>query len=336
MKIAYILEAQKNPLYNGSFKSGKSYLTFGQHSFILDLFLSLKYVYHIDIHFYSDEPIDFPLTDYLNNIGIECLHFKPNLIIKADIIILDIVTNTLLKSKFNLIGYKIGIIHNYLSKYPITFYNLSDSIICMTPLAINRQREYYYSEKFKLCYQGVFCERFSWTPHHYTGRIKNVLFYSRMDKYKGDAYESLMLKFLSLGISVSILGAGEKFDEYKAKYNGKFNFIDHKSCIEIPTVLKDYDLIVSNGRGVMEGLSSNKPVIAVGIRYCGLITRNNIIKYRDCNYTGGYMPDKVLDIDNDLFNILQCYKSDPLYFRKMALDYANVNDFSISIIKLLQ
>lgn len=332
MKIAYIVGAQNNPLYNGCFKLDGSYLTFGQHSFIWDFAISVKNVYNIDIQFYIDGIDEFPLTNYLMDIGIKCYPIEHFNTIKTDIIILDTVSDSLLERNF--IGCKIGIIHNYMVEYTSKFYNISDFIICMTPLAVERQRKFHDCNKYRLCYQGVFCERFKFVTHDESYYVKSVLFYSRMDSFKGNSYEEIMLKFVSLGISVTVLGAGEKYDEYKIKYNRTMHFLDHKSCIEIPEILNDYDLIVSNGRGVMEALSSNRPVIAVGIRYCGLLTKNNILKYRNCNYTGGFMPVKKLNIENDLSKISLCYKSHPLYFRELALEYANVNNFIKDIIDM--
>lgn len=82
----------------------------------------------------------------------------------------------------------------------------------------------------------------------------------------------------------------------------------------------------------MEGLASNIPSIAAGVRYCGLITKENFAINRDANFTGGYLPEIDINIENDINKIKVCFDSDPLYFRNLATKYLNVDDFIQSLI----
>lgn len=331
MRIAYLITANNNPLYEGNFQINGKYLSFGQHSFIYDLVLAIKSS-NIDIEFYIDGLDVFPLNTILANLNIPIYELTGNSRIDTDIILFDTVADNLLVGNYR--GYKIGVIHNYMNKHSELFYSECDAIICMTPYAIEKQNIFYSSNKYHLIRQGVYCNRFSPSPKSYNSRIESALFYSRMDRYKGYAYNDIIKKIIDLGIDVSILGAGEMFDFFKAYYYGKINCLDHIPCHEIHKVINKFDLIVSNGRGVMEGMSANKPTIAVGLRYSGLITRDNILEHRDRNFTGAYMPDKPLNIEHDLSLIHSCYKYDELYFSNLARTYLNVNDFLDNLIKL--
>lgn len=331
MKIAYIVTAKDNPLYEGKFHDGEKYLTFGQHSFIYDLVLAIA-SNQINIEFYVDGVNVFPLNDALSEFGIHIFELGRDLKIDADIIIFDTISDNFLLGNYN--GYKVGIIHNYMIKHSELFYSECDALICMTPYAVQKQNIFYSSNKYRLIRQGVFCNRFNPQPKSSSYTIDSVLFYSRMDKYKGFAYYKMIQKFIDLGIHVSVLGAGELFDYFKTSFANKIKCFDHIPCQEIPPILNDTDLIVSNGRGVMEGLSANKPTIATGIRYCGLITADNIIEHRDRNFTGSYMPDKEIDLEHDMSLISTCYKCNPLYFSNLAKQYLSVETFLQQLIKL--
>lgn len=331
MKIAYLITAKGNPLYEGKFHNGKKYLTFGQHSFIYDLVLAIV-SNQINIEIYVDGVDVFPLTESLSSLNILISELRRDSKIDADIIIFDTVSDDLLHGNYN--GYKVGIIHNYMIKHSELFYSVCDAIICMTPYAVQKQNTFYPSNKYCLIRQGVFCNRFNPQPQSSFYAINSVLFYSRMDKYKGYAYYEIIQKFIDLGIHVSILGSGELFDYFKTFFSNKIKCFDHIPCQDIPQILNDVDLIVSNGRGVMEGLSANKPTIATGIRYCGLITADNIIEHRDRNFTGAYILDKDIDLEYDMSLVSACYKCNPLYFSNLAKQYLCVETFLHQLIKL--
>lgn len=331
MKIAYLITAHENPLYEGKFLDNGVYLSFGQHSFIYDLVLSIL-SNKVIIEFHIDGANVFPLNRLFSDLKVPIYELTYDSKIDADIIIIDTLADSFLIRKYK--GYKIGIIHNYMVKHSSLFYSECDAIICMTPYAIERQKKFYPINKFHLIRQGVFCNRFYPTSRASSLNIQSVLFYSRMDKYKGKAYQEIIEGFLDLGLNVSILGAGDLYDYFKSFFGRKINYYSHISCHDIPRIINDFDLIVSNGRGVMEGMSANKPTIAAGIRYCGLITEDNIIEHRDRNFTGAYMSDKPINLELDLSLVSHCYQRNKFYFSNLAQTYLNVDNFFKQLITL--
>ena len=331
MQISYFLGSSNNPLYGGDFRRGKSFMTFGQHSFLYDLLLALI-DRKIDVKVYVDDVEAFPLKRKLEGHGISCKLLQIHNIYSSDIIILDSLPDKFLKCFFD--GYKFGIIHNYMLPCSEDFYNAADSLICMTPMAIKKQQMFYSSNKYRLIKQGIYLPRFT-----YCQPIKkspqNVLFYSRMDDSKGKCYKELVEQFLGLGMSVSMLGAGNLFEYYKTLFNKSVSFLNHVPCYQIDNIISQYDIIVSNGRGVMEGLASNIPSIAAGVRYRGLITNDNFDINRDANFTGGYLPEVDIDIEKDIKKIKDCFDSNPFYFRNLATKYLDVDEFVQSLINTL-
>lgn len=161
MKISYFLGTSNNPLYRGDFRFGKSFLTFGQHSFLYDLLLALV-DRKIDVRVYVDDVEAFPLNNKLEGHGISCELIQINKIYSSDIIILDSLSDKFLKCKFD--GYKFGIIHNYMVPCTEDFYNSVDSLVCMTPMAVKKQGMFYASNKYHLIRQGVYLPRFTHCP----------------------------------------------------------------------------------------------------------------------------------------------------------------------------
>lgn len=328
MQISYFLGTSNNPLYNGNFKCGDTYLTFGQHSFLYDLTLS-SIDKNIGFTIYVDNLDAFPLLKVLRSHGIICKLLEVHKKYTSDIIIFDSLSDEYLQGSY--FGYKLGVIHNYMIPHSKVFYESVDAIVCLTPMAIIKQNTYYPTNKYLLIRQGVYCKRFTCCipPKKFP---KNVLFYSRMDNTKGECYKKMVDIFLNLGISISMLGAGELFEHYKKIFSGSVSFLNHVPCYEINNIISQYDLIVSNGRGVMESMSSNIPAIAVGVRYCGLITKENVVLNRDANFTGGFLPEIDINIENDINLVANCFDSDPFYFRNLATKYLNVDDFVYSLI----
>ena len=330
MKISYFISAAENPLYEGAYQHEGSYMTFGQHSFLYDLILELI-DRNIDFQIYVDNFNAFPLSKKLYELNVKCYNISINRQYCSDIIFFDSLSEKFLRGN-NYKGFKIGIIHNYMIPCSEVFYKLSDVLLCMTPKALQKQESFYNKEmKHILIRQGIYNKRFNYTGC-FSSSFSKVLFYSRMDRYKGSCYKELINGFLSMGLEVSLLGAGELFEKYRKEYKGKIQLLSHVPCYYINKIISQYDLVVSNGRGAMEGLSSNKPTIAAGVRYCGLIKDNNFFCNRDANFTGGFLPDIRVDLEKDIEHASSCFKEDPLYFRNMAINYLDVSMFLDSIL----
>ena len=330
MHISYFITTSNNPLYNGKFSDGQSFLTFGQHSFLYDLVLGFI-DRGIKTSIYIDDLKAFPLHEVFSRMNISCVKISMHKQYSADIIFFDSLSDEyLLNNVYN--GLKIGIIHNYMIPSSDLFYKTSDKVLCMTPKAIEIQKKFYDQEgKYVLIRQGIYCNRFH-CKRYDNKSIKEVLFYSRMDRHKGHCYREMISIFLKLGIKVSMLGAGELFEQYKMEYKNDVRFIPHVPCYIINDIIHQYDLIISNGRGVMESLASNIHSIAAGVRYCGLINRDNIILNRNANFTGGYLPDIQLDLSKDIEQVSLCFKTDSMYFRHLAINYLDVSMFIDSIL----
>nr|WP_319512122.1 hypothetical protein [uncultured Draconibacterium sp.] len=329
MKISYIVSSKNNPLYDGGFSINNSYKTFGQHSFIYDLVHGFRNNNH-DVVIYTDEVLAFPLTNIFHTQDIEVFQIEEHSEICSDIIFLDTIEDEILCRNV-LVGFKIAIIHNYLIKHSTLLYELSDCILCMTEMAKKRQSSLYSSNKFVVVNQAVDSVRFKPKEKLEKNQFKSVLIYSRMDKYKGKIYEPIIEYLIESNFSTSIMGDGSVFQYFKEKFKGLITPLNHVPCYNIHDIIEEHDIIISNGRGVMEGLMANKPTIAAGIRYCGLINSSNITFHLQSNFTGSHLKTNEILIEKDIEKINAKKQIESRY---LSMKYFDINDFVNKIFKL--
>jgi glycosyltransferase involved in cell wall biosynthesis len=326
MKITYLIGAKKNPLYEDNFKINGRYLTFGHHSFCYDLVVDLqKRVVELEV--LTDDLDVFPLTDVFGelNVNIKSVDAVANIV--ADLIIIDSVSDVLL-SHIEMRGLKVGIIHDYMKFQSALFYSFCDKIICLTETAKQRQSTAVDASKILVITQGIDLNRF--TKAEPSGS-RSALIYSRMDTHKGSIYIPIIDKLIENNFSINVLGSGKYFDYIAEKYKNGLTCHPHIPCYEIQDFVKRFDLIISNGRGVMEGMASGKPTIAAGVRYCGLLDHNNIEFFFERNFTGSNSIYTVEKMDEDL-NFISNHT--PEYFRLLAEKYFDVSGFTEKLLAL--
>jgi glycosyltransferase involved in cell wall biosynthesis len=327
VKITYVIGAKNNPLYDNNFKVNGQYQTFGHHSFCYDLITDFVKKGCV-IEVLTDDLDVFPLVAVLmeNQITIKNINTVDEII--SDVAIIDSVTDTLL-DRVRIQGLKIGIIHDYLKFESAKFYSFCDKIICLTDAAKTRQSLAVDPQKITVITQGIDLSRFK--PSEPAPSEKTALIYSRMDRHKGSIYIPIIDRLIANGFSVNVLGAGIYFDQIGGNFAGGITCHQHIPCYKIHNFIRRFSLIVSNGRGVMEGLASGRPTIAAGVRYCGLLDKSNIEFFFERNFTGSNSVHTVEKIDEDLTR-LSDYKTDD--FRQIAEKYFNVSDFTDRLLAL--
>jgi hypothetical protein len=289
INIDYLLACKNNPLYNGDYVIDGVNKTYGHQSFVYDFVLTCV-EQNAAICIYVDNLISFPFSTIFSQYPLVKI-FQLELYIARGkhIVILDSLNNEQI-DKLLLNGTVIGIVHNYLLQHPQSFYRKTDFIVCFTEMAKKIQSKYKTPEKIIVSPQGIHLKRFISKNTISSSSIETVLLYSRMDSQKGRFYIELIEVLLSTTLRINLLSDGMYYSEAVNKFGDQINIIPHVPCFEIHSIINKYDLIISNGRGVMEGMASGKPTIAAGIRYCGFINESNIEKFFSNNFTGSYLP----------------------------------------------
>lgn len=330
MKIIYLVTCKSNPLYYGAYVENGVYKTFGQHSFIYDFFCTAL-EQGIKIELATDDTDAFPLSHVFSNHRIPIHDLNKKLDFTADIIIIDTLHDALLKN-LKLEGYKVGIIHNYLIKQPDFFYAFCDKVVCLTLQAKKEQEHYAVKDNLICLHQGIHVKRFEALASGPEIHMPcSVLIYSRMDRFKGEIYAPIIDYLVQEGYDVSIMGDGEYFREYTNRYTERITAISYVPCFSIHRFIPKFNVIISNGRGVMEAMSAGKPTIAAGVKYCGLITQENIERFWHNNFTGSFLTENHIRIEEDMHKIALHQYDDP---RRLALQYFDNNNFVKSIVAL--
>ena len=328
MKITYFIGAKGNPLYDGDFFDRGAYKTFGQHSFIYDLVINIANQ-GILIDVLVDDIDSFPLTAIFVERGICVSNLVYKEIVSADVILLDNITSEILLN-VSLKGITVGLIHNHLVKCSRLFYKRSKFILCLTEFAKDAQSAFVEKEKIVVIKQGIDLERFS--PKAFSPKSPKVLVYSRMDKHKGSIYIPIIEKLIRNDISVSVLGEGVNYRLMKNIFPKQIKFYQHRPCYKIHRFIKHYDVIISNGRGVMEGLATGKITIAAGVQYGGIVDNDNVDFLFERNFTGSNLKNSKIQIVED---IEKGFNFSSSYFRAIAEKLFDVKDFIKSLLDVI-
>ena len=234
--------------------------------------------------------------------------------------------------KLTLNGYLVGTIHNYLIKQPDLFYKIADKIVCLTPMAKIKQKNFAWKNNLIHINQGIDTRRFEDSKFTQRKNTENILIYSRMDIYKGEIYLPIIESLLkNKKYDITILGDGEYFYSAIDSFGSSITPVSYIPCYSIHNFIRKFDVIISNGRGVMEGMLSGKPTIAAGIRYCGLIDKNNVEFFLESNFTGSNINYNCIKINDDMKKIEEgAYDNN----RELGLKHFDVDDFLFKILSL--
>lgn len=295
MKLAYLISAIGNPLYEGNFEMNGSYKTYGQHSFIYD-FVNVAVRMGIEVDVFVDDTRQFPLTPALSR-SIPVRQVQELQGGCYDVILLDKVTDAFL-SAADLDGFVIGINHNHLLPESPLFYDACDLVICLTENGRQHQLKFAAADKLLACRQGIDLNRFR--PGVSVTEANTALIYSRMNTKKGAIYDEIASCLIDHGYDVTVLGDGHFFWEMADKYLDRITPINYIPCYAMHRFISRFGLVVSNGRGVMEGMACGLPVIAAGIHYGGLVTANNIDFLFERNFTCSNVTENISDITSDI------------------------------------
>lgn len=297
MKITYLISTKGNPIYDGDFRINNSYKTYGQHSFIYDFVMVGKRM-NLDIEIIIDDIESFPLYNILSKrISIRTLNSIK--IVSSDIIIIEAISNNVLDG-IELRGFIIGLNHNHLKKESDAFYFASKVIVCLTENAKINQSQYVNNEKIIVLKQGIDLKRFTRKLRIGHLNSKSALIFSRMNTKKGEIYNKIVDKLIDSGFEVTVVGDGVHFWQIVKNYLDAIIPIDYIPCYSIHRFLSNFDLIITNGRGVMESMACGIPTIAAGIRYGGIVSSQNIDFLFERNFTCSNVYQEISNIEKDI------------------------------------
>jgi glycosyltransferase involved in cell wall biosynthesis len=294
--ILYLVSAFDNPLYEGRYELHGRYMTFGQHSFILDLVAGLaRRGERITL---AIEGIDrFPISDPLRRL---CRVIDPQqtpIPDDVDLVLLDEGSDRLLGScPCGIPAFRI--VHNAAVPFSAAVIQRCQRFICLTERSFERLSTRLPGEKLLLAHQGVDLMRFR--PPHPRNRLDpahiRVLIYSRLDANREPTIWRLLEQFEGTSARVTLLGDGDRFWSICDRFAAVITPVHFVPCTSIHHVLSNFDLVISSARGVMEALAMGIPALCGGYEYAGPVVQENIGRHLTVNITGfgmGTGPERV-------------------------------------------
>jgi len=324
MKIAYCVTAKGNPLYNGEFLTYERYKTFGQHSFIIDFIAAAKRN-HCTIDLLIEGKESFPFQQCMQDIcNVHEFSEANSALCNADIAILDELSSEAIENiPANV--YAFGLVHDAGKKLPAKKLEACNRIVCMTETAINFQRRYIDYEKLLLFPQAVDVERFTVAGLPYNEKIR-VLLFTRLVQQKRATLLGILDELLKQPelYDITVLGDGELFWEICNTYGQRITVVNHIPCISIHRFLREFDVVISSARGVMEACASGIPALCAGLGYAGVVTHERIPTLIKRNLTGY---GEAIPVRNIHHHIRQALDRPRSYWRELGLKYFNMEDF---------
>jgi glycosyltransferase involved in cell wall biosynthesis len=329
--IVYLVSATNNLLYEGRYQLGSRYQTYGQHSFIYDLVVSASrrgIKISLLVQGLDRFPLSSPLAPYCDLTEVE----KAPSMEQADLILIDVIPEPLIRLLPPSVP-AFCVVHNASMNYSEDFQVRCNRFLCMTEVALRHLSKRLVHSKAALIHQGVDMQRFRPKIHDTTlesGKTR-VLIYSRMNSAKQRVVSGVVENLIPENVELTVLGDGDAFWHVSDRFGTDLTLINHIPCHSIHRFLLNYHVIISSGRGAMEGLASGVPVLCAGLGYGGPVLPENIRHLLKRNLTGYGLGCETTAILSDLSVAMSL---DWRTCRRMAEDYCSADRFIDQLIEV--
>lgn len=228
----------------------------------------------------------------------------------------------------------ISVVHNPFQAASTAMVNRCDTFLCLTEYAFEEKLKMFKPPKLAFAPQGVDLRRFTVGPaqENRSEGKKRVLVYSRLDEEKHETLNKVIWALAELDIDLTVLGDGDGFWSISDHLAHKVTLINFIPCHSIHRIFKDYDLVVSSGRGVMEALASGKPAICAGRSYGGPVLKLNIDMLHRFNFTKSEGAQYA--IHNLAVHIDSALSLSPSTCRRLAEQLFDVDNFVLKVFEL--
>lgn len=285
LKLVYFISAGNNELYGGRHFCGGRYMSYGQQSFLYDFALTAARL-GVDLRLLVENEENLPILRPLARVlPINTPANVDHCWWRNSVILFDTITlEALSRVPKDVPG--MGIVHDSSFNYPPAFVARCERLLCMSAAAIRGQAKRVPADKLALMGQGVDLRRFLPRSKTHHGSAPRILLYGRLEGPRKETLIAVARELVQLGMNLTILGGGEGFWQLSDTCGTKAVLIHHIPCHSIHGFLPEFDLVVSSGRGAMEALACDIPVLCAGFGYAGLITPSNIKANQWVNMTG--------------------------------------------------
>ncbi|MGH9279819.1 MAG: hypothetical protein ACRD12_17185 [Acidimicrobiales bacterium] len=299
MTIGYYISARGNNLYHGKHPLRSRFMTFGQHSYIVDFARCARHI-GVELHFGIEGVDDFPISASLRRVtNVRSLDDGGLPQPDTSALILDTVSDEIL-ARVPAGVPTVSIVHDAGTTFSDDVLDRTDRFICMTPNAVALQANRIDPDRLVLIPQGVDLRRF--VPEHrsYASQRVRVLLYTRLASEKRALLMEIIDCVVGTGASMSVLGDGSLFWEVSDTFGEFITLLNFVPCQSIHNFIRSYDVVISSGRGVMEALACGIPAICAGFGYGGLVDGENIEGLLRYNLTGWSLPVECSGLSADL------------------------------------
>ncbi|GAA1650414.1 glycosyltransferase family 4 protein [Actinoplanes couchii] len=283
MRIAYLLDGSDNSLYDGKHAMDGRFHTYGQQTYILDLITAFSRRGH-SVQVTARGADRLPVLTTLQRL--------PGVTVGAgpaggvDLLLVDEAPDEMVAA-FGPAIPALKIIHDPKTVVSAYLTDRCSHFVCMTENAVRTQRKRVPSSKCVLVPQGVDLTRFQ--PADRFGGVPDrprVLMYCRLDSGRERVLTALIENLDRLATDVRVVGDGPGFWELERRFGDEILLMNHVPNRSVPRLLRDADVVVSLGRGVMEAMASGLPVLCAGYGYAGPVTETNLPELMERNLTG--------------------------------------------------
>jgi glycosyltransferase involved in cell wall biosynthesis len=342
-RILYLVSTQGNPsqaLYSERLHLHGRMPTYGQHSFIYDLIHTLvRLGWNVDL--VVDGVAQFPLSRPLNAVCrvMDVSAFPPVGSPEYEAALIDEVPDAMVDLiPDNVTAFRI--VHHAGSTHTPTMVDRCSRFVCMTENALKRQASLLGADRVALIHQGVDTRRFtprSWpegvrTEVAIRGLQPKVLLYSRLEAGREDALFTAAHALLPIS-RVTVLGDGPAFWRFSDELGASLVLINFIPTHGIHNFVAEFDLVVSTGRGAMEGLACGIPVILAGQGYGGVVTRESMVDLLPFNLTGLGADRHIGSLISDVHSALAMPSRD---CRQLAEEFCSMETFVQGLVGMFE
>jgi len=326
MKLVYAITAENNPLYQGAYQLRGRYQTYGQHSFVYD-FVSTCIRHAIEVSVVVEGQESFSLAAPLARLTAVSELSDESACLQADVVVFDQPSERLLRDVAPRAP-ALCIIHHRKSEYSESTKARCDRFVCMTEATYEYQRRLMPERQLLLAHQGVDLERFRPRDRRSPpATCPRVLVLSRLDRC-ANVLRSVIDRLLECECELTIVGDGLGFWELSDSAGHRMVLINYIPCHSMQHFIRQYELVVSAGRGVMEALASGVPALCAGFGYGGPVLEDNFEDQLRVNLTGFGMARPIERIGEDIQSVLPM---DPAAWRALAEAHCSMDDMLATI-----